>query len=218
MTCGKFETLQAGKMTREEFARHARECKDCAEGTALDARLDAELAALRETVPAPGLWERIEAGLGREKARAADAARPRLERGRRWAPLTAFLARKPLLAAAGAVALAAIVLGAVLLILEKPLMPSGILARRALANVEMKEREYAQAITALERQAGPKIEAMDLQMGSLYRDKLATINAQIEKCREALASNPGNAHIRRYLLAALRDKREALADALGTMN
>jgi len=51
---------------------------------------------------------------------------------------------------------------------------------------------------------------------SLYRDKLAAIDAQIDKCREALDSNPGNAHIRQYLLAALQDKRQALADVLGS--
>jgi hypothetical protein len=93
---------------------------------------------------------------------------------------------------------------------------SGLLARRALARVELKEREYTEAIGALEKLAGPKIEAMDLQMMSLYRDKLAAIDAQIERCREALASNPANAHIRSYLLAALRDKRQTLAQALGT--
>jgi hypothetical protein len=63
--------------------------------------------------------------------------------------------------------------------------------------------------------AAPKIEAMDLQMVSLYRDKLAAIDSQIAKCREALNSNPANAHIRRYLLAALSDKRQTLTEILG---
>jgi len=48
----------------------------------------------------------------------------------------------------------------------------------------------------------------------LYREKLETIDAQIERCQEALAANPANAHIRRYLLAALQDKKAALADLL----
>jgi hypothetical protein len=59
---------------------------------------------------------------------------------------------------------------------------------------------------------------MDIQMMSLYRDKLAVIDAQIGKCRDALDSNPGNAHIRRYLLAALQDKHQTLADMLGSTN
>lgn len=216
MTCRKFEAYEAGRLGAKELAEHVRGCGECAELAALDARLDTELAALREKVPAAGLWDRIETSLGREKSRAT-APDVRLRRPLEGRFLAALFGRKPLLAAAGAAALLVLALGAVLL-LKKPLTPSGILARQALANVEIKEREYADAIAALEKQAGPKLEAMDLQMASLYRDKLAAINAQIEKCREALASNPGNAHIRSYLLAALHDKREALTEALGTMN
>jgi hypothetical protein len=78
--------------------------------------------------------------------------------------------------------------------LNKILHPSGILAGRLLANVEIKEREYSDAIAALEKLAGPKIEAMDPEMGSLYRGKLAVIDAQIQKCRDALSSNSGNAY------------------------
>jgi len=47
-------------------------------------------------------------------------------------------------------------------------------------------------------------------------DKLAVIDGQIEKCQEALERNPGNAHIRRYFLAALQDKKQTLAEALGS--
>jgi hypothetical protein len=216
MTCGKYEAHEAGRLSGKEFAEHVRTCAECAELAVLDARLDTELAALRETVPDSGLWDRIETALGREKPRAA-APDDLLRRPRGGRLFAGLLGRKPLLAAAGAAALLVLAIGAVL-VLKKPITPSGILARQALANVEIKEREYADAIAALEKQAGPKIEAMDLQMASLYRDKLAAINAQIEKCREALASNPGNAHIRSYLLAALHDKREALTDALGLMN
>jgi len=55
---------------------------------------------------------------------------------------------------------------------------------------------------------------LDLELDSLYRDRLGTIDAQIARCREALKSNPANAHIRRYLMAALRDKRETLTEVL----
>lgn len=215
MKCGEYQAYEAGRLTPQEIAEHARECADCAGLAALDARLDNELAALREARPAPGLWDRIETALGREKASGTAPARRSPPRDRR--SIAAFFGRPPILAAAGAAALLIIALGAVVL-LDKAPAPSGILARRALADVELKEREHLAAIAALEKQAGPKIEAMDLQMASLYRDKLAAINAQIERCREALASNPGNAHIRRYLLAALQDKGQTLSDVLGTMN
>jgi len=212
MTCGKFDARERPRMSPDEFAEHARACAECAAKAALDARLDAELVALRDAIPAPGLWDKIELTLGREKARAS--ARDRDRRLRGGLSLAAVFGRRPLLAAAGAAVLLAIALGAIVLLTRSPASP-GILSRRALAKVEIKEKEYAEAIAAMENQAGSRIEAMDLQMASLYRDKLAAINAQIERCREALASNPGNTHIRRYLLAALHDKRETLAGVLG---
>jgi len=82
----------------------------------------------------------------------------------------------------------------------------------------LKEGEYIQAINELEKTARPKLAGMDLQMMSLYRDRLAAIDSQLERCKEALASNPANAHIRRYLLAALQDKKQTLAEVLGYGN
>ncbi|MEN6310478.1 MAG: hypothetical protein ABFD80_02950, partial [Acidobacteriota bacterium] len=173
------------------------------------------IATLRSPVGADALWERIEASLVREKRLAAEKrAGKRAPEGPR---LIAFLSRRlPLLIPAGAALLVLAVLG--VRALRSPAAPSGILARETLARVESTEKEYLGAIESLESQARPKIAAMDLQEMSLYKDKLAVIDAQIVKCREALTSNPGNAHIRRYLLAALQDKRQTLADALGSMD
>ena len=67
MTCGKFDAYESGKLTAKEFAEHVRECTECSELAALDARLDKELIGLREEVPAPGLWDRIGTALAREK-------------------------------------------------------------------------------------------------------------------------------------------------------
>lgn len=216
MNCEKFDAYEEGRMTRGEFAEHVRECEACAALADLNGRLDKELTKMREPVQTSGLWERIEAALAKEKA----AASAREERRPARRPTIAdFLRRpRPILIAAGAAALVFLVLGGAYLLLRRPLNPPSILARRALAQVELKEKEYAEAIAALEKQARPRIEAIDIQMMSLYRDKLATIDSQVERCKEALASNPANAHIRSYLLAALQDKRQTLTDALGSMN
>ena len=53
---------------------------------------------------------------------------------------------------------------------------------------------------------------MDAELALLYRDKIATIDTQIDRCLRALHGNPANTHIRRYLLLALRDKRETLEE------
>ncbi len=214
MSCDKFDRHDEGAMTAEEFARHVRDCLECREQAALDARLDREIAALKKPVGAERLWERIEASLAHEKEITAARDGKPVSGGLR---LIAFLSRRwAILAPAVAALVAVTVIG--IHMFREPHVPSGILAREALARVEIKEKEYLGAIGLLERQARPKIAAMDLQEISLYRDKLATIDAQIDKCREALNSNPANAHIRRYLLAALQDKRETLADVLGSMN
>ena len=86
------------------------------------------------------------------------------------------------------------------------------LAGAALVQVEQKEKEYSAAIAELEAVALPQMAKLDTDLMLLYRDRLETIEAQIERCKEALATNPANAHIRRYLLAALQDKKETLKE------
>jgi hypothetical protein len=189
------------------------------EQKALDERLDKEIAAMRSPVADDGLWTRIEAALVREKERTAQAAavtsgtrapgRSRLE------ALTDFFRRRwPVLVPAGAAALIlAVAVG--IAVSRRPAAPSGLLAGRALAEVERAEKDHLAAIESLERQVRPKLAASMTEETALYEDRLAVIDAQIDRCRLVLASNPGNAHVRRYLLAALQDKRQTLADALG---
>lgn len=90
----------------------------------------------------------------------------------------------------------------------------GVLNQTALQKVISTEKAYETAISELEKQATPKMQKMDIELLFLYRDKLATIDEQIAECRQALKENPGNAHIRRYMLAALRDKKETLTEIL----
>jgi hypothetical protein len=181
------------------------------EQEALEARLQAEIDSLKTPISAPHLWKRIEAMLRKEET----AARSRPEaRTAAYSTRPARLLRKWfILVPASALVLIGILL-ALFLGLGQRGTPSGILAGDALQKIELKEREYVQAVDELEKKARPKMAAMDLEMVSLYRDKLETIDAQIRRCREALASNPANAHIRRYMLAALQDKRQTLAELL----
>lgn len=215
MTCLRVEEYESGTMTAEDFARHVRECPACRELVRLDDRLERELEWLRLPAASSGLWDRIETALRAEKERNTGFAAGRIPRR---GSVAAFLARRwPILIPAGAALLVLVILATG----GGPKhfrSPSGILEREALADVEVKERDYIGAIELLERRAGPMIAAMEEPRNALYKEKLATIDAQIGKCRQALASNPANAHIRRYLLAALQDKEQTLADALGSIN
>jgi anti-sigma factor RsiW len=211
MSCDEYEKFENGKLKAGIFARHLQDCPECREREALAARLDREISALRAPIGAEGLWERIETSLRREKETAAARAAERPVRSpgpglRRWL----------IFAPAGAALIVLAVLGIQALRRTPP--GSGILSEAALARVEASEKEYMAAIDDLAGEVRPKVAAMDFRMMSLYRDKLAAIDTQIAKCREALDSNPGNAHIRSYLLAALQDKRQVLTDAAGSMN
>jgi predicted O-linked N-acetylglucosamine transferase (SPINDLY family) len=93
-----------------------------------------------------------------------------------------------------------------------------LLAEKALLKVEKKESAYLQAIVELEERVLPKMASLNLELMLLYRDRLETIDDQIIRCKEALGENPANAHIRRYLLAALQDKRETLSEILELAN
>ena len=104
---------------------------------------------------------------------------------------------------------------------DDPVESGRILSKNALQKVIKAETDYEAAIADLEKLTSPKMRKLDLELQFLYHDKLATIDEQIGQCREALQENPGNAHIRRYMLAALQDKKSTLQDILhdsGTEN
>jgi hypothetical protein len=220
MSCNKLKKYELGKISSARFERHAKECAICREKIRLDERLMAMARSLKgKPVHAPQLWARIEEDLHKEKeslhrekeklqGRTVEQAAPGLG-------LRALRFKLSLLVPAAAAVLVAAGLGIYFgfKALSRP-PSSGLLARQAMAKVEKIEREHMQAIEELEKKALPKMASLDLEMMLLYRDKLETIDAQIERCKEALASNPANAHIRRYLLAALQDKKGTLAELL----
>jgi hypothetical protein len=202
MKCKRFRQYELGKMDEETFVRHIRECAVCREEAVLDTRLEDKIHELREPVHAPRLWPRIEAGLQEEK-RKESLGRPHR------APLNRKLFFNPWFATAAAIILIGVCL--MLVFNRRELTPSkGHLARRVLKQIESREHDYISAIEELEKNVRPKLADMDFEMLALYRERLETIDAQIERCRRALEVNPASAHIRRYMLAALQDKKKTL--------
>lgn len=195
MTCKHLDRFNEGKMEDADFRRHAAGCPICQEALKLDEEIMSAASSLRQHIEAPGLWSRIEEAIQEDQGR--------------------FSLRWRLLKFIPAACILTIILGLGVYIGLKIQAPSsGLLARKALARVEQKEQEYLRAIQDLEKQVIPKMADMDLKLVFLYRDRLETIDAQIEQCREALASNPANAHIRRYLMMALHDKKQTLTEVL----
>ena len=87
-----------------------------------------------------------------------------------------------------------------------------ILVRPTAGEIIDIENEYDKAIRKYEKDIEPVLETMDFERALLYKGKLKTIDNQIGECRDELKRNPGSGRIRRYMLAALRDKKETLAE------
>jgi hypothetical protein len=201
MTCKQYQKYSTGKLSEERFQIHLGHCPECRAAIEADAGLMEMAAKLKTPVAAPGLWQRIEADLHTAK------------KGETAGSLIRFpLKNAPLLRAA-AFFLGAVLLGWMILGLL-PEGGSGLLGDGALARVEKKEAAYVEAITELERQAEGSLADLNLEMVFLYKARLKAIDDQILRCREALADNPANHHVRRYLLAALQDKKETLKEIL----
>jgi hypothetical protein len=214
MSCTKYDDFERGRIKAVEIEKHLETCAECRRQAALDQRLTRETARLRKPIDDAGLWDRIETRLVEEAGAVRAGAKKRTpERAR-----LAFLPRLLIFARPAGVAAVALVAAGLavwfLLLRPAPAASSGLLADAALARVETEEREYAAAIKELEAKAAPKLAAMDFSLMALYKDRLETIDAQIERCREAAAKNPWNAHVRTYMLAALRDKQDTLGRIL----
>jgi len=201
MSCDFYQKFESSEIPESEFQNHVRACSTCQKLVEQDAQLLALAKNLRQPARAPLLWAKIENTLRAERQR------------RRPAWLTNFQKQKWAWLRIAAVLLVAVGLGSYLLFKPKP-EAAKLLEGAALKQVEKKEREYAEAIAELEAVALPQMTRLDTDLMLLYRDRLETIDAQIARCQEALAANPGNAHIRRYLLAALQDKKETLRELL----
>ncbi len=198
MSCEAYRQFELGELEETVFNRHAQNCVECQRLLAQDAQLLALAKSLRPPGSNPLLWAKIENALRAEQQK----RRPAWLQEHKWTLLRM-----------AAVLLVAVGLGSYFLLKPKP-SDSRLLAGAVLEQVEKTESEYAAAIAELERVALPQMAKLDIDLMLLYRDRLETIEAQILRCKEALATNPANAHIRRYLLAALQDKKVTLQELL----
>jgi len=194
MGCREFELFVKGDITPDAFKAHMEKCSRCRASYELDRtilRIAGETGFGEEN--GEELWHRIEGSL-------------RAGKKRRRALTYAFR-----------FAVAAVVVAAVVSLFRYSnatyrISHARFLAAADLERVERIEQEYARAIEVLEESAAPNLASMDFELALLYKDKLKTIDEQIHECMEALNSNPGSGRIRRYMLAAMRDKKETLAE------
>jgi len=201
MRCKEYKKYNLGQINKKEFQDHSKNCRICQELTKWETFLLSAFQTLKTPVQVPLLWSRIEKTLKEEE-------------GLKQKDIKSKISRQTILRWSFASLLVLVIMLGAFLILNPFKQESGLLAQKALAKVEKKERAYVEAIEELETMVLPNISSLDLELMLLYRDKLETINEQIEQCKEAIERNPANAHIRHYFFAALQDKKQTLAEIL----
>jgi len=206
LSCNVYKKFIDCQLTEEEFSTHAGTCPECKEAWEFEQQLASQITQFRTAQPSPSLWQDIRARLFAEKRKGFSPA------GVKFQQFFKTLSARPAwqFAAAG-VMLIIIVFG---ILNYAPRSSDHFISNRTLARVEQKEREYEQAIAELEKEAMPELNLADTELLLLYRDKIETINSQIQRCKEALAAYPHSVSIRKYLLAAYQEKKETLQEVL----
>lgn len=201
MNCDKFKKYELGEIKERDFMKHLKNCVSCQEEMKSDERLMSLARSLKQKVEAPLLWDRIKKSVENEPQAVSTARIKKAVRPVSWLiPVTAVI-----------LVIASI---ALFFLLRPERTEPKLLSQTALNKVEKIEREYIKAIVELEKSALPVMAKFDVNLIQLYRNRLETIDEQVQKCKEAIAENPANAHIRRYLLAALQDKKQTLTELL----
>ena len=206
MSCNIYKKFTNGQLTEEEFFAHAHTCPECKQAWEFEQQLAAQIKEFRTSQPSPSLWQDIRARLLAEKRKRFSPAGSKFQQFFRT-----FSARPAWQFAAAGAMLIIIIIG---ILNYAPRSSEHFISNRTLARVEQKEREYEQAIAELEKEAMPELNLADTELLLLYRDKIETINSQIQRCKEALAQYPHSVSIRKYLLAAYKEKKETLQEVL----
>jgi hypothetical protein len=196
------EEYAAGNLEQAVFDAHLKLCRQCREHLAVHNRIDKKAAGLKSTIEVPDLWDKIREGIEEESSSAKF----------RVFSLSSDIYSYAVAAAAVLVLFISITVYQLFRPSESD--PVRLLGEEQLKSVVETEKQYELAIRELEKAASIKLADQDIGLALLYKDKLATIEAQIERCKEALKTNPANHHIRKYLFAALQDKRKTLQEIL----
>lgn len=197
MPCDNFDLFLQGHLSEENFLKHLDSCQSCQRAYEIDKQIMADSAQLNNDIKVPNQWSDINHAISSTSSR---------EKRK-------FLSFSKVLLSAAATLL--IVFSLFLLNKNQTTQEeSGILTHKTLEKVKNAEEAYVSAINQLEDLAGEKLSQIPEPLAQLYSNKLQLINAQIANCRNALEKNPANAHVRKYLLAVLREKENTLTQII----
>jgi hypothetical protein len=205
MSCNWFDKYDQGKIKEDLFQAHVKECPACQEKVQQDEELLLLSRSLKKKVDAPFLWTRIEHDLREAQLQS---------KKERWRGNFLHLWKKIPVTVVLIIALC----GGLYLWLRPGLQDSTLLSDSALRRIERREQRYEKSIEKLQGRIFPQLADLGWELKLLYRERIETIDEQILACKEALRENPGNTHIRQYMLAAFQDKKSTLKEIMGTSN
>ena len=199
ITCAQLDDLlfDGSTLAMETAARHARECESCGEKLAQWNEISSTAETLRVTWQNDLLWPRIERSLQQERKRQPVT--------RLWQYAAAVLLT---------VGLGGTMWFSLGVQKEQAAFDTRILQVAALDEVERAEEEHLQAITRLERLAGPKLDQGESPLMVSYKEKLMLLDDAIAECQSNIDRNRQNAHLRKQLLAMYTDKQQTLQDVV----
>jgi len=197
MNCYKFDLYLTDEMDEKAFHKHRENCPECTRAYDGDKSVMDRAAILNKELEVPDLWADIQRQL---------VLSPKKKYKKRLNPqIFAWSAAAAVLIAISFWALS---------LIQPEASDSRILSLHALEQVKEAEESYISAIEDLEDMALEKLDETKEPLAQLYRNKIKLIDAQINSCRNQLERNPANAHIRKYLLAALQDKQNTLTEII----
>jgi hypothetical protein len=186
---------------------HAAGCRHCREQLEAWRAVEAFAPSLRHSWESPSLWPRIEESLARESERPGGPRRPHLRIARGLIALAATL----VIATAAWLSLRSLGPG-------PRRLPDDterrLLTEKALEAVDRSEAEYVASIERLAAVAEPILSGSPTALRMAYRDKLQVLDAAIAECREGIARNRFNVHLRDELLSIYREKQKTLREIL----
>lgn len=199
MICKYFKNDSLNLLSEKDQQEHVDNCSYCSKYKNFDDFLFEQVRDLKKIDPPADLWTKIERDLQNNTIENKSPGLNKEPGLKLWLSIAASII---------------IFISAGIYALSEPAFDTRILSDYSLLKVELTERNYISAIEKLEDQARTKLAEADLELMHLYKDKLKTIDIQIKRCQNEISKNPGNAHIRRYLLTALQDKKETLIEII----
>jgi|GEM_PF-2593262 len=197
MACEQYAAYHLGDIDAETWQHHLETCAACRQAVAQDAAIEAQMQAVDVPPADEALWQRIAVSLETE------SKRPKMT-----------LLHHPAVVWAGRIA--AVLVAGIALGYGIGLRSSshGTLDSRGVARLAHRENTLVQRLEGLTARADVHSAQLDLDDRLRYRDYLETLDRQVGEVREALATNPGNRHLRKALLEALTEKQQVLEEML----